>query len=226
VTGEPDVRDLLAEITSVTDAVRRKAWVAGDLAAALPEPVDPMSGLDSAGLGWLAPFVAFLREPLDQLTGNPAPVTCGAREYDRAAQDVLAAAATYRRDDRFAAALTVLGASCGAIASALSGATEVVERAARVVAGIVADAITEIVPVMTEALARSPATFGTSVAVAIPRCVGIAAAAGERIAVTLAALLASGQDLLELVAGAVAVMRVVRQVLSSLSSNPTLEENA
>jgi hypothetical protein len=154
-------------------------------------------------------------------------VTCGAREFDRAGRDVLSAAATYRRtagghDDAdrgdYADALAVLGASCTAVASALAGVAEVVERVARTVAGIVAEAVAEIVPVMTEALARSAATFGTSVATAVPWCVGIAVAAGERIASTLAAWVASGRNLLELVAGAVAVMRAGRHVLSGISS--------
>ena len=218
--------DLLAELAVVTRAVRQRDWVAGDLGDPPPGPADPMSGLDDAGLGWPALFVSFLRAPLDQLTGNPAPVTCGEREYERASQDVLAAVATYRRmagDPNYADALAVLGESCATVASALAGARAVAERAERGVAGIVADAITEIVPVMSEAVARSPATFGTSLAEAVPRCVAIAVAAGERIAATLAALLASGQDLLELVKAAVAVMRAVKQVLSS---HTTLEENA
>ena len=219
-------QELLAELAVVTRAVRQQAWVAEDIGDTQAGPTDPMSGLDSAGLGWLAPFVSFLREPLDQLSGNPAPVTCGAREYEHASQDVISAVATYRRmagDAGYADALDVLGQACATVASALAGARAVVERAARVVAGTVADAIAEIVPVMAEAVARSRATFGTSIAEAIPRCVAIAVAAGERIAGTLAALLASGQDLLELVAGAVAVMRAVTELLSS---HTTPEENA
>jgi hypothetical protein len=222
VNGE----ELLAELADVTRAVRQRAWVAADIGDTPPGPADPVAGLDSAGLGWLAPFVSFLREPLDQLTGNPAPVTCGAQEYERASQDVLSAVATYRRmagDAGYADALVVLGESCVTVASALAGAREVVARAARVAAGTVAHAISEIVPVMAEAVARSRATFGTSIAEAVPRCVAIAVAAGQRIADTLAALLASGQDLLELVAGAVAVTRAVKQVLSG---HTTPEENA
>lgn len=216
-TGARPTADLLAEATATADAVL--AW-----RPACAEPVssagrDPLSGMTAAGAGWLTPFVSFLEEPLTQLRGNPGPVTAGAQEFARAAEDVSAVAAAYRRataDGGFADGLAALAGASGTVASALTGARDVVDRVVRVVTGIVAEAVAVIVPVMGEAMARVAVTFGESVAVAIPRCVEIATAAGRRIVDRLAALQASGQRLLELVGVAMAVTRAVRQVFEEI----------
>jgi hypothetical protein len=221
--GGGQITELLGRLTVAGDAVRAGTWLSGDLGGdRTPPATDPLSGMDSAGLGWLTPFVAFLEAPLNQLRGNPGPVAAGALEFDRARQDVSAAAAVYRRatadaNGRFVDALTALAESSGTIASALTGAGDVVARVARTVTGIVADVVGTVVPIM----AAASATSGQSVAAAIPRCAGIAVEAGQRIAGLLAALLASGRNLLELVDGAVAVVRMVRQELTETAGeNP------
>lgn len=214
---------LLTELAVVADAVREKTWLADDIGddRAPAGAGIPLSGMDVAGLGWLTPFVSFLAEPLNQLCGNPAPVTEAALEFERAASDVAAAAATYRRATAdahagFAAGLTALAWSSTVIASALAGAADVAARVVRAVTWIVAEAVTAIVPIMAEAVAQAAATLGQSVAVAIPRCVAIAVTAGQRTAARLTALLASGQDLLELVGAAMAVTRTARQVFEEI----------
>ena len=65
---------------------------------------------------------------------------------------------------------------------------------------------------MTEAIAAAPATFGQSIAVAIPQCVQIAVDYGAQIAGKLAALLASGENLIKLIDGALGVLKIVKQV--------------
>lgn len=245
--GDPTTRELLVEITVTTDAVRKKTWVSGDISGdgtgdgapleLVGSTTSPLSGLDSAGLGWVLPLISFLEEPLAQLRGDPEPVASGAQEFDRAGQDVTAAADTYRKaatketedwsgdagsgyrdaGSQFADGLTALGESSTTVASALTGAGEVVAQVVQIVTGIVADAVGRIVPIMTEAVAQAPVTFGASIAAAIPQCVQIAVDAGQQIAGKLAALLASGENLLKLVDGALAVMRIVKQVLSKIS---------
>lgn len=222
-TGGGQITELLGRLTVAGDAVRDRTWLSGDLGGGhAPPATDPLSGMDRAGLGWLRPFVAFLEAPLNQLRGNPRPVAAGALEFDRARQDVSAAAAVYRRatadaDGRFADGLLALAASSGTVANALAGADDVVARVVLAVSGIVADVVGKIVPIMAAAVAEASATFGQSVAAAIPRCVETAVEAGQRIAGLLAALLASGRNLLELVDGAIAAVRMVRQELADIA---------
>lgn len=217
----------LTALVAVAEAVRQKTWLADAVGAdhVLPGTAVPLSGMDVAGLGWLTPFVSFLAEPLNQLRGNPAPVTEAALEFERAAADVAAAAATYRRATAhphpgFADGLTVLAGSGTVLADALTGAADAAARVVRAVTWIVAEAVAAIVPIMVEAIARASATLGQSVAAAIPRCVAIAVTAGERTADRLTALLASGQDLLELVGAAMAVTRTARQAFEEIGSMP------
>ena len=217
--GSRPVADLRAEMTATADVVRALLSTCDD-----PVPTanrGPLTGMAVAGVGWLTPFVSFLEEPLTQLRGNPAPVTAGAQEYEHAGQDISAVAAAYRRATAdvhtgFADGLAALAEGSGTVASALTGACDVVDRVVWVVTGIVVEAVAVIVPVMAEAVARVAVTFGESVATAIPRCVAIATAAGRRIVDRLAALQASGQRLLELVGVAMAVMRAVRQVFEEI----------
>lgn len=216
-TGARPTADLLAEATATADAVR--AWRPACAESVASAGRSPLSGMTAAGVGWLTPFVSFLEEPLARLRGNPGPVTAGAQEFERAAEDVSAVAAAYRRataDGGFADGLAALAEGSATVATALTAARDVVDHVIRVVTGIVAEAVAMIVPIMADAVARVAVTFGESVAAAIPRCVEIATAAGERIVDRLAALQASGQRLLELVGVAMAVTRAVRQVFEEI----------
>ncbi len=247
---EEKPRELLIELTVTTDAVRTKSWRSDEISGSgasldlIGATGSPLSALDGAGLGWLTPFVSFLEEPLNQLRGDPSPVTSGAQGLDSAGKDVTAAADTYRHststetDDwsgdaasgyreagsQYADGLAALGESSATVASALSGAGEVVAQVVEIVTGLVAEAVGKIVPIMTEAVAAAPMTFGQSIAAAIPQCVQIAVDAGQQILGKLAALMASGQNLLKLVEGAVAVMGIVKQVLSRISQQSTQQE--
>ena len=52
----------------------------------------PFDALLQAGLGWLVEHVAFLREPLDALAGDPDAVLAQARHWDQVAGELRAAA--------------------------------------------------------------------------------------------------------------------------------------
>ena len=56
----------------------------------------PFNALLRAGLGWLFEHIAFLREPLDALAGDPDAVLAQARHWDRVAAELRAAAADHR----------------------------------------------------------------------------------------------------------------------------------
>jgi hypothetical protein len=70
---------------------------------------------------------------------------------------------------------------------------------------------------MTQAMARAAETFGQSVVEAIPPCVGIAVEYAARIAAKLAALVASGDNLLKLVQGGMGAVNLIQQALSGIS---------
>ena len=66
----------------------------------------PFDALLQAGLGWLVEHVAFLREPLDALAGDPDAVLAQARHWDRVAARAAGGGggATGRRRTRLGAA--------------------------------------------------------------------------------------------------------------------------
>lgn len=232
---------LLAELRLKRDAVDGKEWLSADLAGepavaigALGSTERPLSGLDSAGVGFLLPLIAFLEEPLDQLRGDPDAVSAGAGEFDGAAAGATAVAEEYgetagsetaawtgeaatnyaRTGAELADGVLSIAETSLTSAKAMIGAGEVVAQVVDTVTRLVAAAVGEIVPIMTEAVAAAPATFGQSIAVAIPRCVQIAVDYGGQIAGKLAALLASGENLVKLIDGALGVLAVVKQVLT------------
>ncbi len=241
---QPDtlrINALLAELGVAGDAVGGKEWLSAELSGEPVVSLDllgsstrPLSGLDSAGVGFLTPMIAFLEEPLDQLRGDPDAVSTGAGEFDGAGRGAAAVAEEYRTTmatetgewtgesaatygtagtDLADGVLSIAETSLTS-AKAMIGAGEVVAQVVDIVTRLVAEAVGEIVPIMTEAIAAAPATFGQSIAVAIPRCVQIAVDYGAQIAGKLAALLASGENLVKLIDGALGVLKIVRQVLT------------
>ena len=231
MTTAQEVRSaLLAELATITDAVRDGSWRSGEISSESPNQLgsteNPMSALGGAGLDWMMQFVSFLEEPLHQLRGNPDPMSSGATGFSDAGQDVASTADTYRQStttdtdgwsgeaadgyresgDQYADGISALGESSSTVASAITGAAEVVGQVVGAVTGLVAEAV------------------GQSIAAAIPQCVQIAVDCAQRIAAQLAALLSSGENLLKLVDGAIAVMGMAKQVLSQISTQGTTEQ--
>jgi hypothetical protein len=97
----------------------------------------------------------------------------------------------------------------------------VVAEAISEITELISEAVAQIVPILTQAVARAQQTMGESIVEAIPPCVGIAVEYALRIASKLAALLASGQNLLKLVQGALGVVDLIQQALSSISQQST-----
>lgn len=242
-TDRPDSA-LLAELATIVAAVRGGDWRSGEISGSsgqLDASANPLSGLGGAGLDWFTPFIAFLEEPLHQLRADPDQAASGAEGHTGAGQDIAASADGYRRSAaeetdswtgesgdgyrqssaQYADGLSALSQGSDAVGGAISGAAEVVAQVADIVVRLVAEAVGTIVPIMSQAVASAPATFGQSVVAAIPRCVQIAVDAGRQIAGKLAALLSSGENLLKLVEGAIAVMGLAKQVLSQISGSST-----
>ncbi|GGU24397.1 hypothetical protein [Lentzea flava] len=240
-TDAGTIAALLSELRTTTKAIAGDEWLSSDLAAAPKADISelgsngkPLQALDSAGVGFLTPMISFLEEPLNQLKGDPDGVQQGAGEFEKASRSATSLAQDYQDkaksetdgwsgqsatdyaktgkqlvDGVLSVAETALGS-----ATALIKAGQVVAQVVAEVTRLITEAIGKIVPIMTEAIAAAPATFGQSIAVAIPQCVQIAVDCGVQIAAKLGELLASGENLIKLVEGAQAVLKVVKQALS------------
>jgi uncharacterized protein YukE len=235
---------MVDDLRATDDAVRANGWVAPGLGVPgaplglLGSTLNPLSGLATAGLSWFMPLVSFLGDGLTQLRGGDAgSVTSGSQDFGDAGQDIAGVADTYRastsaqtsgwsgtaasdyRDaaTRHADGIAGMGQASTSVGSAIIGAGQVVAQAIAEVTELIAEAVAQIVPIMTQAVARAGETFGQSVVEAIPPCVGIAVEYALRIAAKLAALVASGDNLLKLVQGGMAVVDLINTALSSIS---------
>jgi uncharacterized protein YukE len=239
-----DTAQLVVDLQATDEAVRANGWVAPGLGVPgapldlLGSTLNPLTGLATAGLGWFMPLVSFLGDGLTQLQGgNAASVSSGAQDFGAAGQDITDVADSYRASTsaqtsgwsgssateyRNAAAqhaegVTGLGQASNTTASAIIGAGQVVAQAIAEITQLISEAVAEIVPIMTQAVARAGETFGQSVAEAIPPCVGIAVTYAAKIAAKLAALMASGDNLMKLVQGGMAVVELIQSAMSSIS---------
>lgn len=239
-TDAGTIAALLEELRTTTNAVASDEWLSKDLAG---EPKDlsrlgsqeqPLKALDSAGAGFLTPMISFLEEPLNQLRGNPDGVQQGAQELQSAGTKAKNLAADYeakassetsswtgqsatdyaKTGKELADGVLSVAETALTSAKALIKAGEVVAQVVAAVTQIITEALGKIVPIITEAIAAAPSTFGASIAMAIPQCVQIAVEAGVKIAGKLAELLASGENLIKLVEGALAVLTIVKKGLS------------
>jgi uncharacterized protein YukE len=232
------INALLAELRVTGKAVDNREWLSAELAGepavsldALGSTASPLSALDGAGVGFLTPMISFLEEPLHQLRGDPDSVSSGAGEFDGAGQSAAAVGEEYRSaagretsewsgesassyqqtgTDLADGILSIAETSLTS-AKAMIGAGEVVAQVIDVVTRLVTEAVGKIVPIMTEAIAAAPATFGQSIAVAIPQCVQIAVDCGVQLAAKLGALLSSGENLIKLIDGALGVLAIVKE---------------
>ncbi|MFD8495216.1 hypothetical protein [Amycolatopsis sp. NPDC059657] len=238
-----DTAGLLADLRSTTEAVKNQDWVAAGLGGAstaldLLGPVpSPLSAIAGAGFGMVMDLVSFLEEPLKQLEGDPSPVSSNSRSLHGAGQNLDSAADSYResadqettgwsggaganyRDTskKHADGIKALGQASTAVSHALSGAGQVVARVTELVTGLITEAAGKIIPIMTQAVAAAPATFGASVAAAIPQIVQIAVEYGQKIAEKMGTLLASSDNLLRLLQAVLGTVEAVTTALTQLS---------
>lgn len=236
-----EINTLLADLRVAKNAVDNKEWMSSDLAGDPPVSIEvlgasdrPLSVLDSSGMGFLTPMVSFLEEPLGQLRGDPSSVSSGAGEFNEAGQNGTAVAEEYRatageqtsewsgqaatdylsKGIELADGILSIAETSLTSAKALMGAGEVVAQVAGTVTQLITEATGKIVPIMSEAIAAAPATFGQSIAAAIPQCVQIATDYAGRIAGKMGELLSSGENLMKLVEGALGIVKIVKQGLS------------
>ncbi|MET9629596.1 hypothetical protein ABZX92_19245 [Lentzea sp. NPDC006480] len=240
-TDAGTITELLNELRTTTRAIAGDEWLTQDLAGTPKADIGelgsngkPLQALDSAGVGFLTPMISFLDEPLNQLKGDPDGVQQGAGEFDKAGKAATNLAKDYEtkqktETDGWSGQSATDYAKTGkqlvdgvmsvaetalTNASALIKAAQVVAQVVAEVTRLITEAVGKIVPIMTQAIAAAAATFGQSIAVAIPQCVQIAVECGTQIAAKLGELLASGENLIKLVEGAQAVLKIVKQAMT------------
>ncbi|WP_020662166.1 hypothetical protein [Amycolatopsis benzoatilytica] len=238
-----DSGQLLADLKTTTKAVENQDWVSAGLGGAstaldlLGASQDPLAALTSAGFGMVTELVRFLEEPLKQLQGNPDSVSSHSQGMEGGGQQVSSVADDYRQSSgpetsgwkgdsasgyrdtssQHADCVEAVGQAGIAMAKAATGAGKVVAKAQREVGGLISEAVGKIVELMTQAFAAAQATFGASIAAAIPQAVAIATEYGGQIAQKLAVLLSDSDNLLQLITSVTQGLEAATQLMTKLS---------
>jgi uncharacterized protein YukE len=170
--------------------------------------VDPLAGLLSAGVGWLIEHIAFLREPLDMLLGDPDEIQANVAALKSYAAEVNELAEEHRQRmagsqwtgqaaDAYHDSMDQLGAELNSLSRTVEGTATVVAVSGTLVTtlrSIVRDMIAALVAHLAEgalvAAASAAFTFGASIAGFIGYAVGRAAALGATIAAKISKLIA------------------------------------
>ncbi|MBB1155468.1 MULTISPECIES: hypothetical protein [Amycolatopsis] len=238
-----DSGQLLAHLKSTAQAVENHDWVSAGLGGAttaldlLGASQDPLAALTSAGFGMITELVRFLEEPLKQLQGNPDSVSSHSQGMEGGGQQVSSVADDYRqsagpetsgwsgssassyRDNssQHADCVEAVGQAGIAMAKAATGAGKVVAKAQQEVGGLISEAVGQIIQLMTQAFAAAQATFGASIAAAIPQAVAIATQYGGQIAQKLGVLLSDSDNLLQLITSVTQGLEAATQLMTKLS---------
>ncbi|RSM55189.1 hypothetical protein DMH03_33990 [Amycolatopsis sp. WAC 01376] len=253
MTTAVEVGTALANLRVTRDSVGGKEWLSADLSGETAVSLDmlgstasPLSALSSAGCDFLTPMISFLEEPLGQLRGEPASVSAPSGEHERVSRSANSVADDYgstaenetsewsgdAEQDYTATAtklvdgMKAVAESAATNAKAIAAAGEVVAQVVDIVTRLITEAVGKIVPIMTRAIAAAPATFGASIAEAIPECVAIAVDHGGRIAAKLGELLASGENLVKLLEGVAGVLDVVEKGLDAIGESSGAEPSS
>jgi uncharacterized protein YukE len=243
---------LLSDLKSTTQAVQNKDWLSAGLSGAstavdlLSASSDPLAALTSAGFGMITELIRFLEEPMKQLQGDSSSVSSHSQGLSDTGSQVSSVADDYRQStgpetsswsgpaasgyqdtsSQHADGVEAVGTASTALASAVSGAGEVVGKAQAEVGGLISEAVGQIIPLMTQAVAAAPATFGASIAAAIPQAVTIAAQYGGQIAQKLGVLLSDSKNLLQLITSVTKGLQAVTQLMSALSEGSSQSDGS
>lgn len=238
--GSAGIMRFVADVRSTNDAVRGGGWDSGDYGSAGESAggtSDPLSALAGSGFGFLADLVPFLGEPLQQLAGDPGAVTTSAQglldtgrgvasisdSYGQAAGPETsgwsgAAATEYLKTAaELVGGLKGIGEASTGLGEALAGMGDAVVKTANEVTILVNEAVGRIVVIMNQAIAAAQATFGGSIAAAIPQVVQIATECGVRISGHMGNLLNSAQGLLGHVDEVMKVVGAIGGVVSKIA---------
>ncbi len=236
--GPAGTMRFVADVRSTNDAVRGGGWDSGDYGS---EPAggtgDPLSALAGSGFGFLADLVPFLGEPLQQLAGDPGAVASSAQSLRDTGSGVAAISDSYgqaagpetsgwsgaaateylKTAAELVGGLKGMGEASTGLGEALAGMGDAVVKTTNEVTVLVNEAVGRIVIIMNQALAAAQATFGGSIAAAIPQVVQIATECGVRISGHMGNLLTSAQGLLGHVDEVMKVVGAIGGVVSKIA---------
>lgn len=178
---------------------------------------NPLSGLLSAGIGWLIEHLDFLKEPLDALAGDPSAVTRVAITWgEDVKSEVVAVAESFRESvrretvswqgdgaeayrklaDGVAAQLESLESAAQSVSTAIQNSGVLVATVRGIIRDLIADVVAELVIAAASALATSWATFGGSIAAFTGFAVARGAATAGKIASKISKLVTKLAEIL------------------------------
>lgn len=199
--------------TAVQDLDNPEDWAMDGLALGLDTlgfVANPLGGLLSAGIGWLIEHLDFLKEPLDDLAGDPAKineiaalwgeqiradVAQVADDYERAVQSEIEswkgdAADKYRETaGHLVEEIRSLEGASTAVSNAVKGSGTLVATVRGIIRDLIAEVVSEIVIAAAAALATSWCSFGASIAAFTGWAVARGAATAGKIAGKISKLL-------------------------------------
>jgi hypothetical protein len=170
---------------------------------------NPLGNLVGAGIGWLIEHLSFLKEPLDDLAGDPAAVnvvaaTWGevasacARAGDQYAQLATSQTTTWKGESgdayrttaaQVAEQIKAMEGAANAVSTGIRASGVLVATVRGIIRDLIADVVAEIIIAAVAALATSWASFGSSIAAFIGWSVARGASTAAKIAGKIGKLL-------------------------------------
>ncbi|WP_211304809.1 WXG100 family type VII secretion target [Umezawaea tangerina] len=197
-------KDAESETEKVLDITFAAIGAASSLAMLA---MDPFGTLLGAGIGWLIEHVSFLKEPLDQLMGDPDEINANVEATKKTAVDMRTLAETHRNtlaqpqgwtgqsSEAFKSNMESLGGELDSLANAVEKKAKIVAICGVLVSvlrDIVRDLISQLLgSLLAGAIAAAAAaffTFGASIVGFVGFAVGKAVALGVNIASRIAKL--------------------------------------
>lgn len=199
--------------TAVQDLDNPEDWAMDGLALgldALGFVANPLGGLLSAGIGWLIEHLDFLKEPLDDLAGDPAAINAVAavwgeqirkdvgqiaNDYEKALASEIEswkgeAADKYRdKAAQIVEQIRSLESASTAVSNAVRGSGVLVATVRGIIRDLIAQVVSEIIIAAAAALASSWFTLGGSIAAFTGWAVARGAATAGKIAGKISKLL-------------------------------------
>ncbi|PXY27538.1 WXG100 family type VII secretion target [Prauserella muralis] len=199
--------------TAVKDLDNPSDWAMDGVALGLDVlglVANPLGGLLSAGIGWLIEHLDFLKEPLDDLAGDPAAINRVAAvwgeqirsdvaqiadEYEKALSSEITswtgdAAEQYRTTaDQIVQQIRSLEGASTAVSNAVQGSGVLVATVRGIIRDLIAQVVSEIIIAAAAALATSWCSFGASIAAFTGWAVARGAATAGKIAGKISKLL-------------------------------------
>ncbi|HVV09554.1 hypothetical protein [Amycolatopsis sp.] len=186
--------------------------VVGAVADTVALALDPLAKLAAAGIGWLIEHISFLKEPLDQIAGDPAEVSKLAVQLHKIAETLRSASTDmdsalkaqitgWKGDgyDAFKGEITARKGQLDDAGHAVDTAGYVVETTGALITAVrslirdlISTVLGDIIATMLVALAMAIWTFGASIVAGVATSVALAVAQAVSMAAKLAKVVGLG----------------------------------